>query len=191
MVNHWLTIGTLYWILSQPSDTAIPPAADAINEARDTTYAALGNSRLPFDVLLSDLNIERSSLHNPFFQAFLDYRQGTPTEQPWGNGLKLAYHDVHPGRTAYDITLDVLDNPDGIYIMTRVQKSLYDITAANLLLEMYLHFLDTVTKDASIVLKDTPIFSETQLEEAGKVGHGEYEPIILPLLPFMTQSARR
>lgn len=41
--------------------------ADAVVEARDTTYAALGSSGLPFDVLLTDLHVARSSLHSPFF----------------------------------------------------------------------------------------------------------------------------
>ncbi|KAL5116716.1 hypothetical protein ACEQ8H_005328 [Pleosporales sp. CAS-2024a] len=146
--------------------------SDAVVEARDTAYGALGSSRLPFDVLLSELNIERSSLHSPFFQAFLDYRQGTAAAQPWADGLQLAFHDLHPGRTAYDITLDVADNPEEVYIMMRVQTSLYDVTAANLLLDTYMHFLDVVTKDAAIALKDIPTFSEQQLRAAGTVGRG-------------------
>lgn len=59
--------------------------SDAVVEARDTTYAALGSSRLPFDVLLTELNVARSSTHSPFFQAFLDYRQGAQESHPWGN----------------------------------------------------------------------------------------------------------
>ena len=58
--------------------------AGAIADARDTTYAALDNSRLPFDVLLAELNVERDSTHSPFFQAFLDYRQGLQKRQAWG-----------------------------------------------------------------------------------------------------------
>lgn len=161
--------------------------AEAITEARDTTYAALGTSRLPFDVLLSELNVTRSSLHSPFFQAFLDYRQGTPEKQQWGN-VELAFSDVHPGRTAYDITLDVADNSTEAYITVRVQKSLYDMTAANLLLKMYFHFLDAVTRNASLALKDTQLFGELQLNEAVKVGRGESGHFPLPLLPFETQS---
>ena len=149
------------------------PFSSAIAEARKTAYAALGTSRLPFDVLLTELNIARSSLHSPFFQAFLDYRQGIQEKYPWGN-TQWEFRDVHPGRTAYDITLDVTDwDAKNSLVMFRVQKGLYDQTAAELLLETYLNVLDVLTRDPEIALKDTPVFSEKQLERAVMVGRGE------------------
>ncbi|KOS18114.1 Nonribosomal peptide synthetase 14 [Escovopsis weberi] len=146
--------------------------ADSIVEARDTAYSALGSSRLPFDVLLTELNVARSSLHSPFFQAFLDYRQGIKERHPWGN-CQFELQDVHPGRTAYDLTLDVTEmSKTETLVMFRVQKSLYDATAANLLLKTYIHFLDALTKDATAPLKSMPLFSEAQLTEAIQIGRG-------------------
>ena len=147
--------------------------ADAIVEARNETYAALGSSRLPFDVLLADLNVARSPLHSPFFQAFLDYRQGVQKRQSWGN-CEFEFQEAHPGRTAYDITLDVTEwSATETLVIFRVQKSLYDLTAANLLLETYIHFLDIITSDASLSLKATPLFGESQLSQAVEIGRGE------------------
>ncbi|KAJ5103135.1 Acyl transferase/acyl hydrolase/lysophospholipase [Penicillium argentinense] len=145
---------------------------DAVAEARDTAHAALGTSRLPFDLLLTDLGIARSSLHSPLFQAFLDYRQGIQQKYPWGN-CQFEFQEVHPGRTAYDITLDVTDwNATDTLVMIRVQSGLYDLTAANLLLKTYVHFLDSVTRDASVSLEATPLFNDTQLTKAVQVGRG-------------------
>lgn len=153
----------------QPDQTFV----DTVVEACNTTYAALGSSRLPFDILLTELNVARSSSHSPFFQAFLDYRQGAQERHPWGN-YQFEFQEVHPGRTAYDITLDVTEwNATDTLVMFRVQKSLYDSTAANLLLETYVHFLDIVTSDASLLLKATPLFSETQLTQAIEIGRSE------------------
>ncbi|KAL7941948.1 hypothetical protein V8C42DRAFT_360388 [Trichoderma barbatum] len=145
--------------------------SDAVAEARNTTYAALGNSRLPFDVLLTELNVARSSTHSPFFQAFFDYRQGAQEEHPWGN-TQFKFQEVHPGRTAYDITLDVTDSGTDSLIMFRTQKGLYDSTAANLLLETYVHFLETLSSNASLTLKATPLFGEKQLARATEIGRG-------------------
>ena len=147
--------------------------ADAVVEARNTIFAALGSSRLPFDVLLTELNVARSSLHSPFFQAFLDYRQGFEERRSWGN-CQFELQEVHPGRTAYDITLDVADlNASETLVTFRVQKSLYDLSAANLLLETYVHFLDTVTSDVLLPLKAIPLFDDTQLIQAAESGRGE------------------
>ena len=148
--------------------------ADAIVEAREVSYEALGTSRLPFDILLTELNIARSSLHSPFFQAFLDYRQGVQNAYPWGN-CEFEFRDVHPGRTAYDVTLDVTEySATDTLVVFRVQKGLYDEAAANLLLDTYIHFIDAVTKDSSLPLETVPLFGEEQYTQSVKVGRGKF-----------------
>ncbi|KAH7032562.1 uncharacterized protein B0I36DRAFT_265553 [Microdochium trichocladiopsis] len=143
----------------------------AVAEARDVAYAALSNSRLPFDVLLNELNVARSSTHNPFFQAFFDYRQGAQEEHPFGN-VHFKFQQVHPGRTNYDITLDVTDGKDDAIIMFRTQKGLYDEGAANLVMDTYLHFLNVLSSKSYLSLKNTPQFSEDQLKLGTTVGRG-------------------
>lgn len=147
--------------------------SDAIVETRDMAYSALANSRLPFDILLAELDVTRSSTHSPFFQAFLDYRQGAKEKHPWGN-TQFEFQDMHPGRTAYDITLDITDNADDALIMLRAQKSLYDLTGARLLLETFVHFLDILSRDSSMVLEAIPRFGEKQLNRAIQIGRGTF-----------------
>ncbi|KAI0439973.1 lovastatin nonaketide synthase [Xylaria telfairii] len=144
---------------------------DAIAQARNTAYAALGNSRLPFDVLLRELNVDRSLLYSPFFQAFFDYRQGAQEKHAWGD-CQFEFQEAHPGRTAYDVTLDITDNAIDGLVMIRTQKSLYDLTAANLLLETYIHFVDILSRDASLTMNTMPLSSARQLTHAVEVGRG-------------------
>lgn len=145
--------------------------ADAILEARNTCYAALENSRLPFDVLLNELNVARSSSSSPFFQAFIDYRQGAQAKHPFGN-TQFEIQTVDTGKTAYDITLDITESATDAIILLRAQKSLYGLTATNLLLEIFVHFLDTLTTNSSVSLKDVPLYSEKQRTQAIQVGRG-------------------
>lgn len=145
--------------------------SDAIVEARNTSYAALTHSRLPFDVLLKELNVTRSSSHSPFFQAFFDYRPEIRGGQTWCH-CQFEGEDMHPGRTGYDISLDVADLGSDAHVSLRVQKAIYDLTAANLLLETYTHFVDVLSRDPSLSLQDTPLFSEKQLATAVQVGRG-------------------
>ncbi|KAI1669902.1 Acyl transferase domain containing protein [Pyrenophora tritici-repentis] len=145
--------------------------AGAIVEARTTAYGALGHSRLPFDVLLKELNVPRSSSYNPFFQAFFDYRQQTSDRQTWCN-CRFDLDQLHPGRTGYDIALDVADLGSNVHLTFRVQKGLYDETAANLLLQTYAHFVTTLSQDVSLVLDEMPLFSERQLAHGIQIGVG-------------------
>lgn len=146
--------------------------SDAITEARKTSYAALERSRLPFDVLLTELGVARSASHSPLFQAFIDYRQGSPEKQPWGD-CQLEMQEWHLGKTAYDITVDVTDTPTDAVLMIRVQKGLYDMAAAEMLLETYIHLLRSYTADPSLPLGAPPLFSNKMLARAVDVGRGK------------------
>ncbi|KAL2864310.1 uncharacterized protein BJX67DRAFT_383970 [Aspergillus lucknowensis] len=144
---------------------------DAIAEARSKTYEALANSRVPFDVLLKELNIPRSSSYSPFFQAFFDYRQGAHWKQPFGS-VEFEFLELSPGRTAYDMTLDITDTTDSARILFRTQAGLYDVTAAQLLLNTYVHLLEVFSSDTSVQLQVAPLFSQQDLDRALKVGQG-------------------
>ncbi|KAK4065844.1 uncharacterized protein Triagg1_8396 [Trichoderma aggressivum f. europaeum] len=151
---------------------ASQPFTEAIAEARKISHAALENSRVPFDVLLSELNVARSSTHSPFFQAFIDYRQGHQEEQTWGNCQMRMSEEVHTGKTAYDITVDVTGTDAAAFIFFRGQKSIYDQAVTQLLCDTYVHFLEALTSEPSLVMSAIPLFSEKQLAEVVQVGRG-------------------
>lgn len=147
--------------------------AEAITEARNTAYGALEHSRLPFDILLTELGVTRSPSHSPFFQAFFNYRKQASDREVWCN-CDFQLEEMHPGRTAYDISLDVADLGAGVHLTIRTQQSLYSssATAANLLLDTYTHFLSTLANQVSLPLQDMPLFSDEQLAQGLQVGVG-------------------
>ena len=150
--------------------------ADSLVEARNKAYAALGNSRLPFDILLKELNVPRSSSHSPFFQAFFDYRQGAQEKQAFGN-CEFEIEQVHPGRTAYDITLDVTDSLGGTLIMFRTQRGIYGQAGTHLLMKTYTNLLEAFSNDVTLSLQEAPLFSEEQMNQAVGLGCGKRSPL--------------
>lgn len=83
----------------------------SIAETRSQAYAALAHARLPFERLLGELRVARSPTHTPVFQAFVDYRQGAGQERQELGNCVLEMLDMELGRTGYDLSLDVIDNP--------------------------------------------------------------------------------
>ena len=152
--------------------------ADSVVEARDKAYAALKNSRLPFDVLLKELNVPRSSAYSPIFQAFFDYHQGMKPKQTFGN-CEFEAEESHPGRTAYDITLDVTDSWSGTLIVFRTQKSLYGQEDTDLLMKTYTNLLEAFSDNVSLSLQEAPLFSQEQLSNAIGLGRGNFIPLML------------
>ncbi|KAJ6789492.1 hypothetical protein PWT90_00293 [Aphanocladium album] len=152
---------------------------EAISDARTVAHSALERSRLPFDVLLTELGFDRSAAHSPLFQAFIDYRQGSPEKQSWSD-CQFEMKEWHLGKTAYDVTVDVTDTMHDAVIMLRVQKSLYDIAAANVLLETYAYLLEGFASDPSTRLDRPSLFTEKMTESGLRVGQG---PLMLSTWP--------
>ena len=149
---------------------------DAVLEARDTAYAALASS-VPIDVLLKDLNVPRSSHYSPFFQAFMDYRQGSQSSHAFDN-CQFEMQDAALGRTAYDITLDINESAAGTIVAIRTQSSLYSHTAADLLLNTYIGLLEVLSGDASLAWESIPLFCDKQLTSALDLGRGKSDHIL-------------
>ncbi|KAJ5260988.1 hypothetical protein N7478_011583 [Penicillium angulare] len=82
-----------------------------VQESRGKSLEALTHSNVPFDILLKELNVPRSSSYSPLFQCFFDYRQGHQEKWSFGS-TRFEFLELHPGRTAYDMTLDITDSTD-------------------------------------------------------------------------------
>lgn len=146
---------------------------DAFKDARDKTHTALANSRVPFKVLLDELHVPRSPTHSPLFQAFIDYRQGTQEKQFFSD-CKLEMKEFVAGRTAYDISLEVINNKEGdTLLMLMVQKALYAKNDAENLMRSYVNMLDDFSRVPDMPLDHLPLYKEADQREALKLGQGQ------------------
>ena len=151
-------------------------AADSFSEllkqARSKSHLALANSRVPFEVLLNELHVTRSPTHSPLFQAFVDYRQGAQEKQSFGN-CELEMKNFEAGRTAYDLSLDIIDNAGGdTLLMLMVQKSLYSETDAQVLMKSYVDILQHFSRTPELRIKQLPLYRPVDQKDALEVGRG-------------------
>lgn len=145
---------------------------DVLKNTRRKAYSAMANSRLPFDILLENLKTPRSTSHSPLFQAFVNYRQGVNEKRSFGGfngeGAEYAF-----GRTAYDISLDILDNPSGAtLVMFLVQKQLYSNKDAQSLGKIYLSLLNQFSQAPTSPLDEAFLFTAEDIGHAIKLGQG-------------------
>ena len=147
--------------------------SDALKDARNKTHSALANSRVPFEVLLDELHVPRSPAHSPLFQAFVDYRQGAQEKQLFSDCM-LQMKEFEAGRTAYDISLDIIDNKGGdTLLMLMVQKALYSANDAEILMRSYVDILDVFSRAPDMLLNHLPLYKESDQQEALKLGKGQ------------------
>ncbi|TPX24000.1 putative Hybrid PKS-NRPS biosynthetic cluster [Coccidioides immitis] len=145
---------------------------EVLKETRRKVYSAIGHSRLPFDVLLEELKTPRSTEFSPLFQAFINYRQGVKEQRRMGDmegqGEEYAF-----GRTAYDITLDIFDNPgSNPFVMFIVQKQLYSHNDAKILAKAYCNLLDYFSTSPAATLESMSPFTANDIAIGLELGQG-------------------
>ena len=144
---------------------------DALREARTKSYSALEHSRLPFDVILDELNVPRSASHSPLFQAFFDYRQGAK-ENPTFSNVQFQIQDAALGQTAYDISLDITESSAGPLIMMKAQDYLYSKSTTETILKSYVNLLEAFSTNPNMNHEEPSIFKNTDVKLAVQLGRG-------------------
>ncbi|KAH0565584.1 putative Hybrid PKS-NRPS biosynthetic cluster [Trichoglossum hirsutum] len=147
---------------------------DILKTTRDKTYAALSHSRLPFDVLLDELNVTRSSAQSPIFQAIMNYQRGTLQQSSLGD-CRLEIVSVEDAKTAYDISATIVeDGTEGSssIVSLTTQKYLYSSNDLNLIMKSYVHLLDLVSRDTSLPLDECSLFSDSDSRKGFELGRG-------------------
>lgn len=147
--------------------------ADAIKEARNTSYAALAHSRVPFDILLDTLDVPRSSTNSPLFQVFMDYRQinaKMPLLGARSHGVQAA------GRTAYDLVLDISDiGGSEIRVNFKGQKYLYSKEGTEILLKSFVRLVKSVAANSKVDLETVELYDSVDVRRAVELGRGMNE----------------
>ncbi|KAL8951306.1 MAG: hypothetical protein Q9222_002705 [Ikaeria aurantiellina] len=100
---------------------------DFIQEYRATCLEAYQHKTLPFDVLVQNLNIPRSTAHSQVFQIVLNYQMaGAFTDYDYGD-FKLTNFTHYNAKPQSDIKLDVEETSDNeLHCTWNFETALYD-----------------------------------------------------------------
>ncbi|GES65928.1 putative polyketide synthase [Aspergillus terreus] len=168
------SVGMLFNLLPLRFDRPEPSVkfSDVIQTARTKAYAALEHSSVPFDILLNDLNVPRSSSAAPIFQILVDYRLVVQERTTYA-GCKLSDEQWHAARIGYDMGLEITENPTGESKLTlRMQDALYSQASTQLFLRSFVNLLEEVAKGVDMTMESLPTWSKSDIDHALDVGRG-------------------
>lgn len=147
--------------------------SEALRDTRRITQDAMAHSRVPFDVLLAELNVPRSASHNPLFQVFFNYRRVDESRDFCGCVAKGSL--FASGETSYDIHLDIVDfGHEGTEVYVLVQEDLYAPEHAEILLRSYCNLLRAFTKNPATRVSWPSLFPGDDIDAARVAGRGEH-----------------
>ncbi|KAI4158636.1 MAG: hypothetical protein L6R39_000491 [Caloplaca ligustica] len=146
--------------------------SQTLKEVQQKSQQVFAHSRVPFDILLSELNVPRSSAYTPLFQAFMNYRQGIRQMRSFC-GCDCEGKLVGGGQVAYDISVDITENPGGEALVSlSLQQDLYDQVHAETLLGSYFNLLDAFAANPASRLRRPALHSQVDVDQALQLGPG-------------------
>nr|OQO23245.1 hypothetical protein B0A51_12846 [Rachicladosporium sp. CCFEE 5018] len=161
--------------IRQQYDTA-STFGGAITQAKTQIQDALLHSKPTFDLLLQRLNIARASTHSPLFQVGFDYKQGQAESGRIG-GADITEVLMSRSRTAYDITLEVLDDPSKDPMITfKLQSSVYAKEDVKPLLKSYVNLVTAFSRNPALRVEEVQLFSRSELTKSLQLGKGPTVP---------------
>ena len=146
---------------------------NVLKAVRNKSLAAFSHSKIPFDVIVNELGVPRSTAHSPLFQVLVNYRAGVSERRTFCNcDSKVAQFES--GQAPYDLSLDVIDSPDeDCHVIIAGQSVLYDSHGVNTLKDAYLNLLMAFARNPAMRLNSPSLYATEEVERAVRLGRGE------------------
>ncbi|HEU0055127.1 MAG TPA: amino acid adenylation domain-containing protein, partial [Longimicrobium sp.] len=167
-----------------------PPFRALLARVRDATLAAYAHQDLPFERLVDELKVPRSTAHAPVFQAlFILQNTRGGASLP---GLAVEPFDVEWRNARYDLTLALRERADGIEGALEYASALFDAETAARMAGHFRTLLEAACADPERRLSALPLLSAAERERVVSAWSGTDAPYAaLPVHALVSAQSHR
>jgi amino acid adenylation domain-containing protein len=145
-----------------------PSLRELVQRARNWSLDALSHDRLPFEILVRELSVQRDPGRNPFFQALFSLEPPLPEIDPhW----RLTQMDVDTETTKYDLYLELDERRDQLLGRFHYSTDLFDRES---IVRMTLHWktLLRAVVDPEHRVSELPLLTARERRRSAVVSRG-------------------
>ncbi|OKH20883.1 hypothetical protein NIES593_17295 [Hydrococcus rivularis NIES-593] len=137
---------------------------ELLQRIREVTLEAYTHQDLPFEKLVSELQLERDTSRAPLFQVMfvLENAPMPPLELP---DLIVQPLDSETGATKFDLTLYLVDTDDGLTASLEYSTDLFEANAIARMLEHFQILLSGIVTTPEREIATLPILTEAEREQ--------------------------
>ncbi len=132
--------------------------ANFVSEIKNTTLEAFENKDLPFDVLVKEMNIERSLSTNPFFQVMFLYHS-KPDNPYFGEDLTLSHTWFDSEVAKFDLTIYVGEDEGILSTTFEFAHDLFEESTINRFQEYFKSLLENIVDNLEQSIGDIPMLT--------------------------------
>ena len=157
-----------------------PTFREFLQRVREVVLGAYANQDIPFEKLVEELAPERSLSRNPLVQVVFSF-QNTPQGTLEMPGLTLSPFGGENRTAKFDMTLGIVENPEGINAVLDYCTDLFDEATAQRMLSHFHNLLEAICADPETGVQNISLLSP---EESRHLLHDFNPPA--PALPAAT-----
>lgn len=147
---------------------------NVLQMVRDKATAAFRHGKVPFDVIVNELGVPRSTTHSPLFQTLVNYRPGISERRDFC-GCEGRVTAFEQGQTAYDLSLDIIENPGGdCHVIIAGQAALYDGQHVDMVRDIYKQLLGSLGRSPATRLNLASLYDPEETGRALQNGQGKF-----------------
>lgn len=141
-----------------------PTVRDLVCRTRDMALDAYAHQDAPFEKLVEELKPERRLSHNPLFQVLFALQKARHQALKL-SGLESKAYKPASGTSKFDLSVFVLESPDGLRLRLEYNTDLFDAAAVQRILGHYRVLLEAAVVRPELRLSDLPLLSDKELQQ--------------------------
>ncbi|RKH46637.1 amino acid adenylation domain-containing protein [Corallococcus sicarius] len=153
-------IGLFVNMLALRSDLSGRPSfRELMGRVHESTLDAYAHQDIPFERLVDALKPERHLSHTPIFQVMF-VLQNAPMPALEAPGVVMEAKPVDTGTTKYDLSLLLVDLPQGLRVIAEYSTDLFEAATAERLLGHYQTLLEGIVAQPDLSISRLPLLPE-------------------------------
>ncbi|AFE09207.1 Linear gramicidin synthase subunit C [Corallococcus coralloides DSM 2259] len=161
-------IGLFVNMLALRSDLSGKPTfKELLNRVHESTLDAYAHQDIPFERLVDALKPERHLSHSPIFQVMF-VLQNAPMPALEAPGVVMEAKPVDTGTTKYDLSLLLVDLPQGLRVIAEYSTDLFERSTAERLLGHYLTLLEGIVAQPDVPISRLPLLPDAERQRVLK-----------------------
>jgi amino acid adenylation domain-containing protein/non-ribosomal peptide synthase protein (TIGR01720 family) len=140
-----------------------PTFAELLRRTRAVALDAYANQEVPFEQLIERLKVERQLGRTPLFQVMLTL-QNVPVPPAAAQDLSLEVLDVPTGTSKFDLSLTLVQAPEGLSGFFDYSTDLFEADTIRRLAGHFQRLLEAVVADPQRRVSELPLLDEAELQ---------------------------
>ena len=157
-----------------------PTFRELLRRAKETAVGAFAHQDLPVELVLEALQPERNLSHNPLFQV-LFILQTAPAPVLELPGLTLELLEVETGTAKFDLTLELVERPEGLRGSLEYSTDIFDEATVARMATHFEVLLESIAAEPDHRLSDLRLLTDE--ERARLLGEWSRTAPLAPLTP--------